>query len=117
MKTGLIGWRGMVGSVLMDRMRAENDFEQLSKTVCECIPTSTLYLCLELCFIFLAFCGFSFVRKVLYSRSGFSFGCASGLFPDELELSPGLLVPTTSGLGFRLSAPPLVFASWEVQRV
>jgi aspartate-semialdehyde dehydrogenase len=29
MKTGLIGWRGMVGSVLMDRMRAENDFEQI----------------------------------------------------------------------------------------
>jgi aspartate-semialdehyde dehydrogenase len=29
MKTGLIGWRGMVGSVLMDRMRAENDFEHI----------------------------------------------------------------------------------------
>ena len=27
MKTGLIGWRGMVGSVLMERMRAENDFD------------------------------------------------------------------------------------------
>lgn len=26
MKVGLVGWRGMVGSVLMDRMRAENDF-------------------------------------------------------------------------------------------
>src|SRR5688572_23061768 len=25
-KTGLIGWRGMVGSVLVDRMRAEADF-------------------------------------------------------------------------------------------
>jgi aspartate-semialdehyde dehydrogenase len=25
-KTGLIGWRGMVGSVLIERMRAENDF-------------------------------------------------------------------------------------------
>lgn len=25
-KVGLIGWRGMVGSVLMDRMHAENDF-------------------------------------------------------------------------------------------
>ncbi len=25
--TGLVGWRGMVGSVLMDRMRAERDFE------------------------------------------------------------------------------------------
>ncbi|HTP71636.1 MAG TPA: aspartate-semialdehyde dehydrogenase, partial [Burkholderiaceae bacterium] len=23
---GIVGWRGMVGSVLMDRMRAENDF-------------------------------------------------------------------------------------------
>jgi len=29
MKTGLIGWRGMVGSVLMDRMRTENDFEHI----------------------------------------------------------------------------------------
>jgi len=29
MKTGLIGWRGMVGSVLMERMRAENDFEHI----------------------------------------------------------------------------------------
>lgn len=26
MRVGLVGWRGMVGSVLMDRMRAENDF-------------------------------------------------------------------------------------------
>ena len=26
MKVGFIGWRGMVGSVLMNRMRAENDF-------------------------------------------------------------------------------------------
>lgn len=26
MKVGMVGWRGMVGSVLMDRMRAENDF-------------------------------------------------------------------------------------------
>ena len=25
-RVGLVGWRGMVGSVLMDRMRAENDF-------------------------------------------------------------------------------------------
>jgi aspartate-semialdehyde dehydrogenase len=23
---GLVGWRGMVGSVLMDRMQIENDF-------------------------------------------------------------------------------------------
>ena len=29
MKTGFIGWRGMVGSVLMERMRAENDFEHV----------------------------------------------------------------------------------------
>jgi aspartate-semialdehyde dehydrogenase len=27
MKVGLIGWRGMVGSVLMQRMREEKDFE------------------------------------------------------------------------------------------
>src|ERR1700752_2667943 len=26
-KVGFIGWRGMVGSVLMDRMRAERDFD------------------------------------------------------------------------------------------
>ncbi|HNE00445.1 MAG TPA: aspartate-semialdehyde dehydrogenase, partial [Plasticicumulans sp.] len=25
-RVGLVGWRGMVGSVLMERMRAENDF-------------------------------------------------------------------------------------------
>ncbi|HMQ12192.1 MAG TPA: aspartate-semialdehyde dehydrogenase, partial [Candidatus Competibacter phosphatis] len=25
-RVGLVGWRGMVGSVLMDRMMAENDF-------------------------------------------------------------------------------------------
>ena len=24
---GLVGWRGMVGSVLMDRMQAEGDFD------------------------------------------------------------------------------------------
>lgn len=28
-RTGLIGWRGMVGSVLMQRMREEKDFEQI----------------------------------------------------------------------------------------
>ena len=28
-KTGLIGWRGMVGSVLMDRMLAEGDFDHI----------------------------------------------------------------------------------------
>ena len=26
MQVGIIGWRGMVGSVLVDRMRAEGDF-------------------------------------------------------------------------------------------
>jgi aspartate-semialdehyde dehydrogenase len=29
---GIIGWRGMVGSVLMDRMRAEKDFEVVEPT-------------------------------------------------------------------------------------
>ena len=29
MRIGMIGWRGMVGSVLMDRMRAEGDFNDL----------------------------------------------------------------------------------------
>jgi aspartate-semialdehyde dehydrogenase len=28
-KVGFIGWRGMVGSVLMERMRAENDFDAI----------------------------------------------------------------------------------------
>jgi aspartate-semialdehyde dehydrogenase len=28
-RTGLIGWRGMVGSVLVERMRAERDFERI----------------------------------------------------------------------------------------
>ncbi len=28
-KVGFVGWRGMVGSVLMDRMRAENDFSDI----------------------------------------------------------------------------------------
>ena len=32
MRVGLIGWRGMVGSVLMERMRAENDFSQIEPT-------------------------------------------------------------------------------------
>ena len=26
LKVGFVGWRGMVGSVLMHRMRSENDF-------------------------------------------------------------------------------------------
>ncbi|HKK53224.1 MAG TPA: aspartate-semialdehyde dehydrogenase, partial [Myxococcota bacterium] len=29
---GFIGWRGMVGSVLLERMRAEGDFEGLRPT-------------------------------------------------------------------------------------
>ncbi len=32
MKTGFVGWRGMVGSVLMERMQAENDFQPLDPT-------------------------------------------------------------------------------------
>ncbi|MBU3693814.1 MAG: aspartate-semialdehyde dehydrogenase [Rhodocyclaceae bacterium] len=31
-KLGMVGWRGMVGSVLMDRMRAENDFALVETT-------------------------------------------------------------------------------------
>ncbi len=29
-KTGLVGWRGMVGSVLMERMMAQNDFDRIT---------------------------------------------------------------------------------------
>lgn len=29
LKVGIVGWRGMVGSVLMDRMRAEGDFDRV----------------------------------------------------------------------------------------
>ena len=29
MNVGIIGWRGMVGSVLVQRMREERDFEQI----------------------------------------------------------------------------------------
>jgi aspartate-semialdehyde dehydrogenase len=28
-KTGFVGWRGMVGSVLMERMRQESDFKDI----------------------------------------------------------------------------------------
>jgi aspartate-semialdehyde dehydrogenase len=31
-QVGIIGWRGMVGSVLIDRMRAEGDFERVAPT-------------------------------------------------------------------------------------
>ena len=30
---GFVGWRGMVGSVLMDRMRDENDFSKIEEVV------------------------------------------------------------------------------------
>lgn len=30
LKVGFVGWRGMVGSVLMERMRAENDFRDIA---------------------------------------------------------------------------------------
>ena len=30
LKTGLIGWRGMVGSVLIERMLSENNFHSIS---------------------------------------------------------------------------------------
>lgn len=33
MRTGFIGWRGMVGSVLMERMRDENDFALVSEPI------------------------------------------------------------------------------------
>ena len=32
-RVGFVGWRGMVGSVLMDRMRAENDFALIEEPV------------------------------------------------------------------------------------
>jgi aspartate-semialdehyde dehydrogenase len=32
-RAGFVGWRGMVGSVLLDRMRAENDFDKLNEAV------------------------------------------------------------------------------------
>ncbi|MBI3146388.1 MAG: aspartate-semialdehyde dehydrogenase [Pseudogulbenkiania sp.] len=33
MRVGFVGWRGMVGSVLMQRMREENDFAQINEPV------------------------------------------------------------------------------------
>jgi aspartate-semialdehyde dehydrogenase len=32
-RVGFVGWRGMVGSVLMERMRAENDFARIAEPV------------------------------------------------------------------------------------
>ena len=29
LRVGIVGWRGMVGSVLVQRMREENDFDGL----------------------------------------------------------------------------------------
>ncbi len=29
-KVGMVGWRGMVGSVLMERMSAQNDFQKFT---------------------------------------------------------------------------------------
>ena len=29
LKVGLVGWRGMVGSVLMERMQQESDFDKI----------------------------------------------------------------------------------------
>jgi Semialdehyde dehydrogenase, NAD binding domain len=42
-KTGLVGWRGMVGSVLMQRMREENDFDMIGpvRPVCKMPTIST----------------------------------------------------------------------------
>ncbi|HLF24000.1 MAG TPA: aspartate-semialdehyde dehydrogenase, partial [Burkholderiales bacterium] len=31
-RVGLVGWRGMVGSVLLERMRAERDFDLIEPT-------------------------------------------------------------------------------------
>ena len=31
-KVGIVGWRGMVGSVLVERMRAERDFDLIAPT-------------------------------------------------------------------------------------
>lgn len=33
MKIGFVGWRGMVGSVLMARMRQENDFQYIEESI------------------------------------------------------------------------------------
>ena len=32
MRVGLVGWRGMVGSVLIERMQAEGDFAHIEPT-------------------------------------------------------------------------------------
>ena len=32
-KLGIVGWRGMVGSVLMERMREQNDFAGVDTTL------------------------------------------------------------------------------------
>ncbi len=32
-RVGFVGWRGMVGSVLLERMRAENDFDKINEAI------------------------------------------------------------------------------------
>ena len=32
-RVGFVGWRGMVGSVLMERMLAEGDFQHINESV------------------------------------------------------------------------------------
>ena len=31
-RVGFVGWRGMVGSVLMQRMSEQNDFQNIART-------------------------------------------------------------------------------------
>ena len=39
-QVGLVGWRGMVGSVLMQRMRDENDFADIDPVTLNIDPNS-----------------------------------------------------------------------------
>ena len=32
LRVGIVGWRGMVGSVLMERMQAEGDFAEIEES-------------------------------------------------------------------------------------
>ncbi len=47
MKVGLVGWRGMVGSVLMQRMVEENDFAHMSHSIF--LPVMQVVKRLHLC--------------------------------------------------------------------
>ena len=38
LNVGLVGWRGMVGSVLMQRMQEEKDFDQINPVFFYHIP-------------------------------------------------------------------------------